>query len=52
MMKIKWIMRIAGILLFLFPFVLIAFGMPNTAFLLVGMIGAILFLASFTITGK
>lgn len=52
MKKLKWILRIIGILFFAFPFVFIAFGMPNPAFLLIGMVGAILFMASFTIIVK
>lgn len=47
-MKIKWTLRIVGILLFLLPFVLIALGTANTGFLLIGMIGAGSFIASFT----
>lgn len=47
-MKFKWPLRILGIAMFAFPFVSIAFGYPNTSFLLIGMVGAVLFIASFT----
>lgn len=51
-MKLKWFLRILGILMFAFPYVMFIYGVKNTSYLFIGMLGAVFFIASFTILRK
>lgn len=52
MIKLKWVLRILGILMFAFPYVTFIYNIKNTSYLFIGLLGAVFFIASFTILRK